>query len=243
MSPEMARIIYSINFTLWERGGKSGRTKKLQEATYPVQIQPTRGDHAPILVPEKNQFYQLQSQKAVLKGVLRHTIGQLVVSSAQPPAIQLLSPQPHNGPSTTLKIDLRFQPKYTSHAPPSLLAAQFQLRALTFFGLEPWRDSPDLSDVSTWGSRQAFWSEHVVLNADRDIGVHWKSQLEKGQVVFTASIQAPVSLPCHRRYPTTFHSCLMSRVYAVKMNLFYRAHEKARGTSSISLSVPVEICT
>jgi hypothetical protein len=28
----------------------------------------------------------------------------------------------------------------------------------------------------------------------------------------------------------------------VKVNLFYRAHGKARGTSSISLSVPVEIC-
>jgi hypothetical protein len=28
----------------------------------------------------------------------------------------------------------------------------------------------------------------------------------------------------------------------VKVNLFYRAHEKARGTFSISLSVPVEIC-
>ncbi|KAJ6071126.1 hypothetical protein N7499_009140 [Penicillium canescens] len=242
MSPEMAEIIYSINFVLWQRGGKAGRSKKLQEAIYPVQIQPTREEHAPIFVPAKNTYYKLQSQKTVTKGLLRHTIGQLEVSSAQPPAIQLHSPQPHNDVSTTLKIDLRFQPTRTSQAPPSLLAAQFQLRAMTFFGLEPWRDSPDLSDISTWGPRQAFWSEHVALTADRDINVDWKSHSEKGHAVFTASIQVPVSLPCHRRYPTTFHSCLVSRVYAVKVNLFYRAHEKARGTSSISLSVPVEIC-
>jgi hypothetical protein len=194
------------------------------------------------LVPPKNKYYQLQSQKAVSKGVLRHTIGQLVASSTQPPAIQLHSPLPHNDVSTTVKIDLRFQPTHTSQAPPSLLVAQFQLRAMTFFGLEPWCDSPDLSDISTWGSRQAFWSEHVALNADRDITVGWKSHSVKGQTVFTASIQVPVSLPCHQRYLTTFHSCLVSRVYAVKMKLFYRAHEKARSTSSISLSVPVEIC-
>ncbi|OQD83094.1 hypothetical protein PENANT_c018G07485 [Penicillium antarcticum] len=67
MSPKMAEIAYSIIFTLWQRSGKGGRSKKLQEATYPIQIQPTREEHAPILIPEKNKYYQLHSQTTVSK--------------------------------------------------------------------------------------------------------------------------------------------------------------------------------
>jgi hypothetical protein len=155
----------------------------------------------------------------------------------------LQSFQPTNtDASTSLKIDLRFDAAHLDQLPPSVFAAEFQLRAMTFFGLEAWQDYPDLTDVSTWGSRRDFWSDYVALTPIDDLKLEWKSQDEGDRTIFTASIETWVSLPTHRRYPPTFHSCFVSRVYALKATLFYRVHGNALGRSSISVSVPVEIC-
>jgi hypothetical protein len=242
MSPEMAEVVYSINFALWERNGKAGRSK-IREATHLVQILPTRNEHPPILIPAKNKYYRLRAEKSLSTGVLRHSRGKLVACFAQPPAIQLQSFQPTNtDASTSLKIDLRFDAAHLHQLPPSVFAAEFQLRAMTFFGLEAWQDYPDLTDVSTWGSRRDFWSDYVALTPIDDLKLEWKSQDEGDRTIFTASIETCVSLPTHRRYPPTFHSCFVSRVYALKATLFYRVHGNALGRSSISVSVPVEIC-
>ncbi|KAF4765595.1 hypothetical protein N7455_004055 [Penicillium solitum] len=243
MSPEMAEVVYSINFELRQRNGKAGRPKKIQEATHPVHILPTRDEHPPILVPRKSKYYRQRAERSLSTGLLRHSRGKLAACSAQPPAIQLQSFQPTNtDASTSVKIDLRFDPSHLGQLPPSLLAAEFQLRAMTFFGVETWQDYPDLSDISTWGSRREFWSDYVALTLNDEINLDWNAQGEGDRTIFTGSVEACVSLPTHRRYPPTFHSCLVSRVYALKATLFYRVHGKARRRSSISVSVPVEIC-
>jgi hypothetical protein len=243
MSPEMTEVVYSINFALCQRDGKGGRPKKIQESTHPVQILPTRKEHSPILVPEKNKYYQLRAEKSLYTGMLRHACGKLAAYSAQPPAIQLQSLQPTNSDASTfLKINLRFDPSLLGQLPPSLLAAEFQLRAMTFFGLEPWKNYPDLTDVSTWGTRREFWSDCVALTANNEIKMDWDSEAEGERTIFTASIETSVSLPTHRYYPPTFHSCLLSRVYSLKARIFYRVHGKSRSRSSISVTVPVEIC-
>ncbi|KAJ5189897.1 hypothetical protein N7472_008911 [Penicillium cf. griseofulvum] len=243
MSPEMTEVLYSINLALWQRDGKAGRPKKIQESTHPVQILPTRNEHAPILVPGKNNYYQLRAEKSLSTGMLRHACGKLAAYSAQPPAIQLQSLQQTNSnASTSLKINLRFDPSHLGQLPPSLLATDFQLRAMTFFGLEPCHDYPDLTDVSTWGTRREFWSDCVALTANNEIKMDWNSETEGERTIFTASIETSVSLPTRRCYPPTFHSCLVSRVYSLKARLFYRVHGKARSRSSISVTVPVEIC-
>ncbi|KAJ5807637.1 hypothetical protein N7447_011093 [Penicillium robsamsonii] len=243
MSPEMVEVVYSINFVLWQRDGKAGRSKKIQESTHPVQILPTRYDHPPILVPSKSKYYRLREEKSLVTGMLRHACGKLAACSVQPPAIRLQSLQPTKIDAlTSVKIDLRFDPAHLGQLPPSLLAAEFQLRAMTFFGLEPWQHYPDLTDVSTWGARREFWSDCVALAANDEIKMDWRSQTEGRRTIFTASIETSVSLPTHRCYPPTFHSCLISRVYSLKAKIFYRVDGKARSRSSISVSVPVEIC-
>ncbi|KAJ5401289.1 uncharacterized protein N7487_007185 [Penicillium crustosum] len=242
MSPKMAEVVYSINFALQQRDSKARRPKKIQEATHPVQILPTRTEHPPILVPKKNNYYRQRTEKSLSTGLLRHSRGKLAACSAQPPAIQLESFQPKNtNASTSVKIDLRFDPSHSGQLPPSLLAAEFQLRAMTFFGVETWQDYPDLSDISTWGSRREFWSDYVAVTLTNEIKLDWNAQEEGDRTIFTGSVEACVSLPTHRRYPPTFHSCLVSRVYALKATLFYGVHGQTRRRSSISVSVPVEI--
>jgi hypothetical protein len=243
MSPEMAEVIYSISFTLWEREDKARRSKKILESMHPVYILPRRQEHAPILVPSNNKHYHLRSETNLSRGVLRHPLGKLIASATQPLAILLQSLGTKNiRLSTTIKMNRRFEPARQDQAAPCLVGAEFQLRAMTFFGLDPWQYSPDLSDVSTWGSRRGMWSEYVSLTVGNEVRVDWKCQRERDQLFFTASIETSVSLPHSRRYPSTSHSCLVSRVYSLKTKMFYRGHEQARSSSSIVLFVPVELC-
>ncbi|CAG8324384.1 unnamed protein product [Penicillium salamii] len=227
MSPDMVNVLYSINFA---------------ESVHPVQIMPTREEHAPILVPTKSMYYRLRSEKKVSRGMMKRSLGKLVACSTQPPAIRIQSPQERSGEApTTLLIHVQFRPLREGELPPSLQAAQFQLRAMTFFGLEPWQDYPDLSDVSTW-SRHGFWSDCVSLTPENDVEVEWKATKEHGHTVYVALLEPRLSLPSHRSYPPTFHSCLVSRAYALKATLVYRAHGRKRGSSRLSISVPLEIC-
>ncbi|KAJ5342858.1 hypothetical protein N7541_011982 [Penicillium brevicompactum] len=244
MSPNIAKVCYGIRFTVWKKNEKEDKMKKIHSSAYPVQIMPLRCENSPILVPPKSKYYRMSSEKNVSKGVMQRSSGKFTASSNQPPAIHLQSPRPQSGePSTVLKLDLQFEPSKEGESPPRILAAQFQLRAMTFFALEPWQDYPDLSDITTW-DRQGFWSEYVSLQPEADMDLEWKatSSKEHDRRIFTTSVEARVSLPSHQIYPTTFHSCLVSRVYALKVILFYRAHGKKRGTSRLSLSVPVEVC-
>ncbi|CAG7988096.1 unnamed protein product [Penicillium salamii] len=98
-----------------------------------------------------------------------------------------------------------------------------------------------LSDVSTW-SRHDFWSECVSLSPENDVEVEWKAAKEHGHTLYVALLEPRLSLPSHRSYPPTFHSCLVSRAYASKATLVYGAHGRKQGSSRLSISVPVEIC-
>ncbi|KAF2868707.1 arrestin [Massariosphaeria phaeospora] len=62
----------------------------------------------------------------------------------------------------------------------------------------------------------------------------------KGGDFYTAEILAPITLPYHKNFLPTFHSCTISRTYT----LFLQLSAKAPGISdpSLSLKVPVQIC-
>ncbi|KAK9857481.1 hypothetical protein MYU51_020963 [Penicillium brevicompactum] len=225
MSPNIAKVCYGIRFTVWKKNEKEDKMKKIHSAP-------------------KEQILPNEFREKRVKGCDAAFVGQVHSKLQSASSNPLQSPRPQSGePSTVLKLDLQFEPSKEGESPPRILAAQFQLRAMTFFALEPWQDYPDLSDITTW-DRQGFWSEYVSLQPEADMDLEWKatSSKEHDRRIFTASIEARVSLPSHQIYPTTSHSCLVSRVYALKVILFYRAHGKKRGTSRLSLSVPVEVC-
>lgn len=213
--------------------------KKIQDAIHPVYILPTRQENALLLISESKR-YQLQTKRALSRGFLRSSLGALVTSAAQPPAIQLDSLQLHNA-STTLQTNLQFEPTQRNQSPPTHLSTQLRLKSFTFYGLEPWHEFPDLTVVLTWGSRKTFWSDTVPLSS-KEMNLEWSCQVEQDRVIYTTSIEVVATLPSSRMYPPTFHSCFISRVYALKATLFCRAHVKAQSGNSLSLTVPLQIC-
>jgi hypothetical protein len=240
MAPETAQITYAIRFEVWDNNtSKGGRAKKIQDAIHPVYILPTRQEIAPLLISETKR-YQLQTRKALSRGFLRSSLGALVASAVQPPSLQLHSLQLHNA-STTLKINLQFEPTQANQSPPAHVSAQMKLKTFTYYGLEPWHEFPDLTDTLTWGSRKTFWSDTVPLTSSK-INLAWSCKLEPDRLIYTTSIEVVATLPSSRMYPPTFHSCFVSRVYALKATLFCQARSKVGSGNSLSLTVPWQIC-
>jgi hypothetical protein len=87
------------------------------------------------------------------------------------------------------------------------------------------RDS-GISDCSTMSdSDRAFASG--ILPATKDY---------KQGTFYTAQILVPVTLPLNKNFIPTFHSCLISRTYALSMHFSVSNH------SSMHLKVPIQIC-
>lgn len=65
------------------------------------------------------------------------------------------------------------------------------------------------------------------------------TKAEKGW--FEASIPVPVTLPTNKTWLPTFHSCLVSRFYALRLEIAVHTPGTAVPATSVSLKVPVQI--
>jgi hypothetical protein len=61
----------------------------------------------------------------------------------------------------------------------------------------------------------------------------------KDRVFYTANVLVPITLPLGKHFVPTFHTCLISRVYALSLNL--GVHTSSPAPTSLSLRVPVQI--
>ncbi|KAF2277867.1 uncharacterized protein EI97DRAFT_374012 [Westerdykella ornata] len=66
----------------------------------------------------------------------------------------------------------------------------------------------------------------------------------KGGIFYTAAILVPIALPLNKNFLPTFHSCLVSRVYVLSLQLSLSTPGSSAivGSSTMSLRVPVQIC-
>ncbi|KAH8435282.1 arrestin (or S-antigen), N-terminal domain protein [Aspergillus melleus] len=61
-----------------------------------------------------------------------------------------------------------------------------------------------------------------------------------GSVYYTASVVVPVSLPAKKAFVPSFHSCLISRVYALDLSISYHTPNANILTPTASLRVPLQ---
>lgn len=89
------------------------------------------------------------------------------------------------------------------------------------------RDS-GISDCSMVSANNAF-----------NAGIPTGSKDYKGGCFYTAQIVVPITLPTNKNFLPTFHSCLISRVYALSLTL--TAHAPGVTDPSLHLKVPVQL--
>ncbi|RAK73235.1 arrestin domain-containing protein, partial [Aspergillus fijiensis CBS 313.89] len=236
MAPETASVIYHISLRISKKSFKAGTTAPIVEWEHPINIRPLRVERAPVLVPRESKFYCLRREVAITRGFSRALQGVLSAQAVQPTAIA-----PGKTPFRMVPIDLHYR-ALSGAPPPKLSAIKVELQAITLFGAKPWSDFPDLTNPVTWGRHQNHYIYPVSL-ADMQPGpLKWqpKSTDDETSPSFRSTIQVPVELPGDFDYPPTFSHCFISRVYALRVDICYRA-PGAWGRSRVSMTVPLQI--
>jgi hypothetical protein len=62
-----------------------------------------------------------------------------------------------------------------------------------------------------------------------------------GNVFYTASIIVPITLPPGKAFVPTFHSCLISRIYALELCVSYQTPNANALASSVTLKIPLQV--
>ncbi|KAJ5868876.1 hypothetical protein N7534_003429 [Penicillium rubens] len=258
MAPSMSQIAYTVRASVLQKQltghGFVAIAAIAKKKNPPVEI-----SGSPSLCTRK--------EKSVKRGTLRGKLGRIVASSSQPKPIQLLPPagEPTDTVSTVATVNLRFDP-VGDEQPPPLGTMTSKLRANTFFSAAPWEDFPSTTGMPFAHIGCGLYTESVTLMTMCVASAQWTKQSSaadsmrrdstdsssssnsstgpssafSGDTYYTASVVVPVTLPKSKAFVPTFHSCLMSRVYALDLCLTYHTPAANLMTPTISLRLPVQ---
>ena len=173
--------------------------------------------------------------------------------------------------TTMATVNLRFDPMEESDLPPRLGSLQSKLRVVSLFGAHPFPDMPSKSVVQSreaWDNTKGVYAECVGLSQRRITEVGWQkhnsstdlarrnsalstasssagipesSQTYAGGSFYTAQVLVPISLPSNKTFPPSFHSCLISRVYCLELQVSYHPTGATVSSPSIMLRLPIQV--
>lgn len=264
MSPDVLQVAYVVRASVLARSMvENARVKVLANVGKKVRIVPQVEEAPPIPIVGK-KYYWSKKEKCVKRGFLRGTLGRLTASSIQPKPIQLLAPncEKRDTVNSVAKIQLRFDPA-NNEQPPRLGSLVSKLRVSTFYSATPWEDFPSQSgNIPFSHVGQGLYSETVPLSTMCVASAQWKKHnaadperresmastisedsTEGSNIYYTSSIVIPINLPTSKAFVPTFHSCLISRIYAIDLSLSYHTPATNVLTPTISLRLPIQIST
>lgn len=170
-------------------------------------------------------------------------------------------------PVTTMAtVNLRFDPAESSAPPPKLSSLTTKLKVATFFSSAPLSDLPTRITDFHYSSSKGVHVETIQLSARCVASAQWNrhsptsspypaspssstltsfsptaSSFYNGGVFYTTQILVPVTLPSSnnttKTFVPTFHSCLVSRTYALDLYL----GTQAVGTTNLHIKLPVQV--
>ncbi|KAJ5344494.1 hypothetical protein N7452_002498 [Penicillium brevicompactum] len=263
MAPDMSQVAYIVRASLHQKRHDGQAAKSIAGVAKKVRIIPVVEEEPPVDFSGTSSLC-MRKEKSVKRGTLRGTLGRLVAATSQPKPIQLLPPscEPSDTVSTVTTVNLRFEP-VGKETPPPLGTMTSKLRASTFYSASPWEDFPSGTGVpfsqvgrglyteavhlSTMCVASAQWTKHTsdarrdsTTSSSSDSSSTGPSSTFTGDTYYTASVVIPITLPKHKTFIPTFHSCLISRTYSLELSLSYHTPAANIMTPTISLRVPVQ---
>ena len=269
MAPEMGSVAYSVRCRMTGGRGTSGKIRVIAEASKKLRIIPAVPEEPPMDAESGlNDDYRLRKEKTIKKGFLKSKLGRLVMQSAQPTSLRLPPVRSETeAPVTTMAtVNIRFDPADESYQPPNLNNLQAKLKVATYYASLPMRTLPTPSNDFRFNSIQGLYVETLNLSSRCVSNQQWEkceapspryrdsgwsdlkpdipepSSAYKGGSFYIASIMVPISLPkSNRVFVPTFHSCLLSRVYAVDLYLSVQPPSTTITSPVLHLKIPVQI--
>ena len=248
MAPDMSIVSYALKARITQGRGPNGKHIILAEGARKVRIVPAVEEHPPLDVRgDCSDDYKPRTEKSLRKGFFKGKLGCLVAEADQPKSLRLPSVRAsRNTPVTTMaRVNVRFDPAGENVQPPSLGSLATRLKVATFYASLPMQEIPIRSADFHYSSIKGLYVDVVNLSS-RCIGsTHWEkyphapeirrdsalsnisgparipdpSAAYTGQSFYVASLLVPITLPRTKVFVPTFHSCLLSRIYALDFSL------------------------
>lgn len=246
----MTRIFYLLKAVIKKTPIEADDEEIIAAVGKKIRIIPTVEEEPPLSLADNCIEYRTKEETTIKQGLRRNKQGQLTLSALQPRPLQLelSSNNTTQSTGTVTTLDLRFVPE-TDEQPPQLNTLTSKIKALTFLSGEPLPDYPtNLTIPDGLKFNKYTYQRTVPLLSLRVTSVRWQrhdchcSGLKLSpspDVFYTTSIVIPTNLPDGKAFVPTFHSCFVSRVYALELSLSYFTLNRLEKTAS--LRVPVQI--
>ena len=272
MAPEMSVISYAIKVRVTGGKGKSGKQVIAVENSKKLRIVPAVDERKPISVyGGLKDDYRLRKEKEIKKGLFRGKLGRLTMESSEPKSLRLPSLRSNSCcPTTTMAtVNVRFDPAEENARPPKLSSLSAKLKVATFFGSTPMTDIPRKITDFHYSSIKGVVVETIALSSRCVASARWERHLPNalarrdsvisqisspaipepsstynGKTFYTTQILVPITLPIGSKvFTPSFHSCLVSRVYALDMQLTINSPSTTVTASTMHIKVPIQIST
>lgn len=271
MAPDMGSIAYAIRCRVTSGRGLTGKHKVLVEHSKKLRIIPAVQEEPPLnVIGGVEDDYKLRKEKAIKKGLFKGRLGRLAIESAQPASLRLPPIRADDcRPVTTLAtVNVRFDPANDDCEPPRLNNLQAKMKVVTFFASIPLQDLPMRSSDFHYSSVKGIYAETVNLSSRCLANQPWEkhtsaipvrrastrpvsptakyipepSSTYNGKTFYTARVIVPISLPKGSKvFVPSFHSCLVSRVYALDLYLSVNTPGAAITDPTLHLKLPIQI--
>ena len=260
MSSEMCRVSYIVKATVRKASPGNKSLRSLVSVGKKVRIIPAVEEDPPLDISDHDKAYWDRKVKDVKKGFMRGSLGRIEMAASQPKPIELQPRACEMGDAvgTVVTLKLRFDP-VGNEKPPVLSKLSNKLRVSTVYSTNPLETIPSGSAMSLGQLGQAMYLETVPLSSRCVESARWVKHIEPsrdsfdstsslesctlsipaGKTYYTASLVVPITLPRHKAFVPTFHSCIISRFYGLDLDVSYRT--AAAINPSISLRLPVQL--
>ena len=260
-------LAYSIKGRITSGRGAGGKYKTMAEGSKKLRIIPAIEEQPPldVIVEGDDRYdYKMRREKNIRKGTFQKKLGRLVVQSAQPQSLKLpyaRGPNSDCNPTTIATMNVRFDPIDESSPLPSLNTVQAKLKVATCYASVPMDEIPTKSSDFHSSSVRGIFVETLNLSSlclsniewekqtsstnlpnRRNSGIPSPSEAYNGGSFYTAKVAVPVSPPKGSKVLVpSFHSCLVSRMYALDLYLSVSTPSATVIDPTIRLKLPLQV--
>ncbi|EGX93749.1 arrestin [Cordyceps militaris CM01] len=253
-SPETARVQYCVSVAVLQQSAYVGEEPVcVLRGHHEVRVLPVYPEDAPLDIEhgagQKWPEYKLAASKTLRKSLVARKLGVLSVEAAQP-SVVLLSSDARQASSARIALTLRFTPARSVQGAadeeaslPTVHSISAKLVAKTFYNtshMGAFPDRPCRHELNFGASMHYSDSRRTA-----DVPFTWAAggwQRHHKQVdqptAWAATVEAAFQLPAdHKRILLpSFHSCLLSRIYILRLAL-----SLGPGHGSVTLSLPLQV--